>query len=58
MNLSPAQQAYEAALDAIEAAYTAELPSTRQPEQLAILKIHRMSAEYAKLIAATCEGPR
>lgn len=56
--LSPAQQAYSAALDRIEAAYTAELPNTQQPEQLAILKVRRMSAAYVKLIAATREEQR
>jgi hypothetical protein len=56
--LSPAQQAYAAALDEIEKAYAAELPNTQRPEQLAILKVRRMSASYVKLIAATRETVR
>jgi hypothetical protein len=56
--LSPSQQTYAAALDAIVAAYTAELPSTQRPEQLAVLKIRRMSAAYVKLVAATRETVR
>jgi hypothetical protein len=47
--LSPAQQAYAVALDEIEKAYAAELPNTQHPEQLAILKIRRMSAALVEL---------
>jgi hypothetical protein len=56
--LTPAQQTYSAELDAIEAAYAAGLPNTQRPEQLAILKVRRMSASYVKLIAATRETVR
>jgi hypothetical protein len=55
---TPAQQTHNAELDAIEAAYAAGLPNTQRPEQLAILKVRRMSASYVKLIAATRETPR
>jgi hypothetical protein len=57
-NLSPAQRAYYVELDTIEAAYVAELPNTQRPEQLAILKVRRMSAALVKLKAATRETVR
>ena len=51
MKLSPAQLTYSAELDRIEQQYTLELPNARQPEQLAILKVRRMSAALQKLRA-------